>query len=47
MLRARGELADITEVSALAPDWSVLMQMRTSNLRSLIGPKGTFLIGYK
>ena len=47
MLRARGELADITEVSALAPDWSVLMQMRTSNLHSLIGPKGTFLIGYK
>ena len=27
----------------LAPDWSVLMQMRTPNPPSLIGPSGTAL----
>ena len=31
----------------LVPDWSVLMQMRTPYPCSLIGPKGTFLIGQK
>ena len=29
----------------LAPDWSTLLQMRTPNPHSLIGPKGSVLIG--
>ena len=41
--RARRELTK-TEVSTSGPDWSVLMQIRTPNSHSLIGPKGTALI---
>ena len=34
-----------TEVPVLVPDWSILMQMKMLNPHSLIGPKGTVLIG--
>lgn len=33
-----------TEILDLLPDWPVLMQMRTSSSRSLIGPEGTVLM---
>ena len=44
-LQTRGELTYIEGSTSYVPDWSVLMQMRTPNLHSLIGPKSTVLIG--
>ena len=45
-LQAREELSELwREVPNPGPWWSVLMQMRTPNLGSLVGPKSTSLIG--
>lgn len=46
--RAREELASVDRSpcpEVPAPDWAVVMQKRTPNLHSLIGPKGAVQIG--
>lgn len=43
--RARGKVTSWTEPPPLTPDWFVLMQMRTPSPQSVIGPKGTVLMG--
>ena len=40
-----GELLIWTEVPCLVPDWSILMQTRAPNPRSLVGPQDTVLVG--
>ena len=39
--KAGGSWLIWTEVAVLVPDWSVLMQMRSPNPHSFIGPIGT------
>lgn len=40
--KTQGCLAHTEKVPAPVPDWLIVMQMRDSNLKNLIGPQSTF-----